>query len=159
MIGARHRCMTSPGSGKDLSCRYNEPRSSSTRPTSRRESAFWADLLGGTVEADDDWHSIQVDGEARLAIQLAPDHVPPDWPAGLPQQIHLDLHVQDIKASHDEVMALGASLLKTVGPLRPRRLPGVRRPRRTSLLPLLGLTRQEVVAVAVVGRPLSSFCV
>jgi predicted enzyme related to lactoylglutathione lyase len=78
-----------------------------------RESAFWADLLGGTVEADDDWHSIQVDGEARLAIQLAPDHVPPDWPAGLPQQIHLDLHVDDIKASHDEVMALGASLLKT----------------------------------------------
>jgi predicted enzyme related to lactoylglutathione lyase len=78
-----------------------------------RESAFWADLLGGTVEADDDWHSIQVDGESRMAIQLAPDHVPPDWPAGLPQQIHLDLHVDDIKASHDEVMALGATLLKT----------------------------------------------
>jgi hypothetical protein len=78
-----------------------------------KESSFWADVLGGTVEADDDWHSINVDGEARLAIQLAPDHVAPDWPAGLPQQIHLDLFVDDIKVAHGEVMALGASLLKT----------------------------------------------
>ncbi len=29
------------------------------------ESTFWAALLGGTVVADDDWHSILVDGEWR----------------------------------------------------------------------------------------------
>jgi hypothetical protein len=77
------------------------------------ESSFWAALLGGSVEADDDWHSIYVDGEARLAIQLAPEHVPPDWPAGLPQQLHLDLHVDDIRVAHDEAMGLGAALLKS----------------------------------------------
>jgi hypothetical protein len=31
------------------------------------ESAFWAGLLGGTVYADDDWHSVTVDGESQIA--------------------------------------------------------------------------------------------
>jgi catechol 2,3-dioxygenase-like lactoylglutathione lyase family enzyme len=77
------------------------------------ESAFWAGLLGGTVDAEDDWHMVLVDGEPRVGVQLAPNHVPPDWPHGTPQQqIHLDLWVNDIKAAHDEVMSLGAKLLK-----------------------------------------------
>lgn len=76
------------------------------------ESTFWANLLGGTVEADDDWHTIRVDGQARMGVQLAPDHVPPEWPEGTPQQIHLDLYVDDLEAAHDEVMSLGAKLLK-----------------------------------------------
>jgi hypothetical protein len=76
------------------------------------ESAFWAGLLGGTVVADDDWHSILVDGDWRLSVQLAPDHRQPDWPDGTPQQIHLDLFVEDIAGAHDEAMALGARLLK-----------------------------------------------
>lgn len=76
------------------------------------ESAFWAGLIGGTVEAEDDWHMIYADGEARLGVQLAPDHVRPEWPDGVPQQIHLDLYVDDIKAAHDEAVALGARLLQ-----------------------------------------------
>ena len=43
-------------------------------------SSFWAGLLGGTVEADDDWHTVYVDGEPRIGVQLAPNHVPPEWP-------------------------------------------------------------------------------
>lgn len=81
-------------------------------PDMAAESSFWAALLGGRVEADDDWHSIVVDGQSQLAVQLAPDHVPPDWPDGTPQQIHLDLHVDDLASSHEEVMSLGARLLK-----------------------------------------------
>lgn len=77
------------------------------------ESAFWAGLLGGTVEADDDWHTLSVDGEVRMGFQLAPNHVPPDWPDGMPpQQIHLDLYVDDIRTAHEEATALGARLLK-----------------------------------------------
>jgi predicted enzyme related to lactoylglutathione lyase len=75
-------------------------------------SSFWSALVGGTVEADDDWHTIYVDGQPRLAVQLAPDHVPPQWPDGVPQQVHLDLHVEDVAAAHEEAMALGAKLLK-----------------------------------------------
>jgi catechol 2,3-dioxygenase-like lactoylglutathione lyase family enzyme len=77
------------------------------------ESSFWAGMLGGTVRADeDDWHNVVVDGEWRLGIQLAPDHVQPEWPDGTPQQIHLDLWVDDLPAAHEEALALGARLLK-----------------------------------------------
>lgn len=75
-------------------------------------SSFWAGLLGGTVEADDDWHTIYVDGEPRMGVQLAPNHVPPEWPDGAPQQIHVDLYVEDLAVAHEETMGLGASLLK-----------------------------------------------
>jgi catechol 2,3-dioxygenase-like lactoylglutathione lyase family enzyme len=77
------------------------------------ESSFWAGLLGGEVVAEDDWHSVVVDGEWRLGIQRAPNHVPPQWPDGMQQQqIHLDLHVEDLQRAHEEVMALGARLLQ-----------------------------------------------
>lgn len=76
------------------------------------ESSFWAGLLGGTVAADDDWHMLLVDGEPRVAVQLSPNHVPPEWPDGNPQQIHLDLWVDDIDASHREALSLGATLLR-----------------------------------------------
>jgi predicted enzyme related to lactoylglutathione lyase len=77
------------------------------------ESEFWAQVLGGTVDADDDWHSVIVDGESRVGVQLAPDHVAPQWPGGSPkQQIHLDLWVEDITSAHDEVISLGAKLLQ-----------------------------------------------
>jgi predicted enzyme related to lactoylglutathione lyase len=76
------------------------------------ESSFWAGLLGGTVDAEDDWHMISADGKPRMGVQLAPDHVAPEWPDGTPQQIHLDLWVDDFEAAHKEVMSLGAKLLK-----------------------------------------------
>lgn len=78
------------------------------------ESSFWAGVLGGVVESDehDDWHMIVVDGEPRMGIQLAPDHVRPVWPDGEPQQIHLDLWVEDIATAHAEVLALGATVLQ-----------------------------------------------
>lgn len=76
------------------------------------ESSFWAAVLGGTVQKDDDWHSLSVDGEYRMAFQLAPDHVRPDWPDGEPQQAHLDLYVDDIASAHDEAVELGATLLR-----------------------------------------------
>ena len=77
------------------------------------ESAFWARLLAGTVLRSDDWHTIVVEGLPRYAVQLAPDHVAPDWPDGQPeQQIHLDLHVVDVEAAHAHAIACGARLLR-----------------------------------------------
>ena len=73
------------------------------------ESSFWAAVLDGSVDADDDWHRVVVDGTSRVAVQLAPDHVPPDWPDGTPpQQIHVDLWVEDFPSAHERVLALGA---------------------------------------------------
>lgn len=76
------------------------------------ESAFWAGMFDGTVELREDWHNVIVDGLPRVAVQHAPNHVPPDWPDGNPQQIHLDLWVEDFDAAHEHVMSLGARLLK-----------------------------------------------
>lgn len=81
------------------------------------ESTFWAGVLGGTVEAEDDWHMVSVDGDPRLGFQLAPDHVRPDWPDGQPQQLHLDLYVEDLAEAHAQVMALGATLLRAADDL------------------------------------------
>ena len=50
-------------------------------------------------------------GKRQLGVQLAPDHVQPQWPEGTPQQIHLDLYVDDIKSAHDEAVRLGAKVL------------------------------------------------
>ena len=79
-----------------------------------RESSFWAAVLGGTILADTDWHSIRVYGQPRMAVQLAPNHVPPDWPDGSPQQIHVDLWVDEVEPAEAEVLSLGARLLRAV---------------------------------------------
>ncbi len=77
------------------------------------ESSFWAGLLSGEVHRDDDWHSIVVDGEWVLGVQRAPDHVPPEWPSGRQQQqVHLDLHVDDLAAAERLAAGLGARRLQ-----------------------------------------------
>lgn len=80
------------------------------------ESSFWAGLLGGTVVEDGTrWRNIWVDGEWQLGVQLAPDHVQPEWPDGTPQQVHFDFYVvgtEGLDAAHDEVIGLGGRLLK-----------------------------------------------
>ena len=82
-------------------------------PDLHAESSFWAGLLDGTVDAEDDWHSVSVDGEWRLGFQLAPDHVAPIWPDGpQQQQIHLDVWVDDLAEAHDRAISLGATLLR-----------------------------------------------
>lgn len=77
-------------------------------------SAFWAALLDGRVWKDDEegWHSVLVDDKQVIGVQRAPNHTPPEWPHGTQQQIHLDLHVDDLAAAHEEAVALGARLLQ-----------------------------------------------
>jgi predicted enzyme related to lactoylglutathione lyase len=84
-------------------------------PDMASEAAFWAGVIGGRVvdDDDDDWlNVVDANGDWFIGVQLAPNLTPPDWPDGTPQQIHLDLHVDDLASAHDEVMALGARLLK-----------------------------------------------
>ncbi|HSN10705.1 MAG TPA: VOC family protein [Propionibacteriaceae bacterium] len=77
------------------------------------ESTFWAAMYGGTVEKDWDWHDVRVDGRTVLGIQLAPNHVRPQWPGGdQQQQLHLDLHVADIVAADAEARGFGAEVVQ-----------------------------------------------
>ena len=78
------------------------------------ESTFWAGMFGGLVFRDDRFHSVtDASGQWCVGVQLAPDHVPPGWPDGAPQQVHLDLHVEDPRAAHDVAIGLGARLLQS----------------------------------------------
>lgn len=76
------------------------------------ESAFWAGMLDGRVFPDDDFHNVfDADDRWAMGVQRAPNHVPPEWPDGNPQQVHLDLHVDDPDAAHAKAIDLGARLL------------------------------------------------
>ncbi len=78
------------------------------------ESRFWARLLDGEVDdSENDWHNVIIEGEWQISVQLAPDHVAPDWPDGSPeQQVHLDFWVDDIDAWHEKATRLGAEFLQ-----------------------------------------------
>jgi hypothetical protein len=80
----------------------------------RAESAFWAGMLDGHVFDDEAFHCvIDAAGEWRIGVQLAPNHVPPAWPDGEPpQQVHVDLHVEDPKQAHQQAVTLGARVLR-----------------------------------------------
>lgn len=85
-------------------------------PDPRALAAFYAGILGGTVEDEDggDWVDLKLPGGRTLAFQEAPGHVPPQWPApGGSQQFHLDLTVTDLDAAEKGVLALGATPLDT----------------------------------------------
>jgi len=75
---------------------------------------FYADLLGQEIadDGDDSWQSLRGDGSGvSLAFQRATDYVAPNWPQGQPQQLHLDLTVDDLVTAHRQAVALGATPL------------------------------------------------
>ena len=83
-------------------------------PDIRRLAGFYA-ALGGWTEsyADEDWITLTTGDGWRVAAQLSPDHVPPQWPdAEHPQQAHLDLRVPDLDAGTEKAVELGATLLR-----------------------------------------------
>ena len=80
---------------------------------------FYASIVGGAVNqpdprwgVDDDWATLHTAGGMVLAFQRVADHQPPQWPdPARPQQVHLDLEVEDLDDAQQKVMDLGASLL------------------------------------------------
>ncbi len=81
---------------------------------------FYAALLGGEIDRPDPRWSVgdafatlHTDSGFVLAFQRADEHRPPRWPdPAHPQQFHLDLDVPDLDAAQEEVLALGATLLR-----------------------------------------------
>ncbi|MGV9939499.1 VOC family protein [Streptomyces sp. NPDC003401] len=82
-------------------------------------SGFYQSLLGGTVNQPDprwslgdDWTTLHTDGGLVLAFQCVDEYQPPRWPdPAHPQQFHLDLGVEDLDQSQEDVLRLGATLL------------------------------------------------
>jgi catechol 2,3-dioxygenase-like lactoylglutathione lyase family enzyme len=77
-------------------------------------AAFYSELLGQPVTyRSDDWVVVAASDRASgLAFQLAADHQRPTWPdPAVPQQVHLDIMVDDVADSGPRVLALGARSL------------------------------------------------
>lgn len=85
-------------------------------PDPRALAAFYAAVLGMRINEDsDDWVVIGTEpGQRQLAFQRVAHYRAPDWPESQhPQQLHLDIRVDDADTAEHQVIALGA-----------RRLPG-----------------------------------
>jgi catechol 2,3-dioxygenase-like lactoylglutathione lyase family enzyme len=81
-------------------------------------AAFYSELIGLLVTyTSEDFVVVAVsDRTAGLAFQLAPEHQPPTWPDdAVPQQIHLDIMVDDVDAAAERVLAIGARRLGSRG--------------------------------------------
>jgi len=77
-------------------------------------AGFYSDLLGLPVTyRSADWVVVSADETTSgLAFQRAPDYERPTWPGpGVPQQMHLDIMVEDPQAGGEQVLALGATKL------------------------------------------------
>jgi catechol 2,3-dioxygenase-like lactoylglutathione lyase family enzyme len=77
-------------------------------------ATFYAELLGQPITyRSDDFVVVSADDTTSgLAFQLAPDHQPPTWPdPARPQQMHLDVMVEDVAAAGPRVLTLGATRL------------------------------------------------
>ena len=80
-------------------------------PEPRELAAFYAELLGMQVTHDSpDWVTIgSGPGVRQVAFQRASPWRPPRWPdPEHPQQLHLDVRVDDVDAAERQVLALGA---------------------------------------------------
>ena len=83
-------------------------------PDPLRLATFYAELLGSEITyRSEDWVVVSTSSQASgLAFQLAPDHRSPRWPnPENPQQVHLDIMVEDVAAAVPRVLALGATAL------------------------------------------------
>lgn len=75
-----------------------------------RLAEFYTALLGWRIEeTEEDWITIGGDSGTKIAFQLAMNHKPPTWPDNaVPQQFHLDLHVDDLEEAVAFAESIGA---------------------------------------------------
>jgi catechol-2,3-dioxygenase len=79
-------------------------------PSARELAAFYAEITGGRVTAENDaWASIDGPG-GRIDFQTVPLYTPPTWPDPTSSiQMHLDFYVEDRAAAEARVLAAGAT--------------------------------------------------
>jgi predicted enzyme related to lactoylglutathione lyase len=76
----------------------------------RRLAQFYSALLDWPVEKDDaDWSSIRADYGDSIQFQRVDPFTPPQWPGQeRPQQMHIDVTVEDLDEAEAAVLELGA---------------------------------------------------
>jgi predicted enzyme related to lactoylglutathione lyase len=79
-------------------------------PDAGELARFYGALLDWKVQESEGWADIRsADGQC-ISFQQVEDYSPPDWPGQrLPQQMHLDLIVDDLDEGERAVLELGAT--------------------------------------------------
>src|SRR5512144_77800 len=73
-------------------------------------AAFYGALLDWKVDVSSDWAEIRADYGHCISFQQVDAYTPPEWPGQeVPQQMHLDVIVEDLDAAEAAVLALGAT--------------------------------------------------
>jgi hypothetical protein len=73
-------------------------------------ATFYGTLLDWKVDTSDGWADIRADNGNCISFQQVNDFQPPDWPAQEhPQQMHLDVIVDDLDEGEKAVLGIGAT--------------------------------------------------
>jgi Glyoxalase-like domain len=71
---------------------------------------FYATLLDWTPEVSPDWAEIRADYGQVICFQQVADYTAPKWPTQeIPQQMHVDVLVDDLDEAEAAVLKLGAT--------------------------------------------------
>ena len=71
---------------------------------------FYGAMLDWKVEVTDDWAHARADYGDSLGFQKVDHYTPPQWPGqDIPQQMHIDVAVDDLDAGEAAVLELGAT--------------------------------------------------
>jgi hypothetical protein len=73
-------------------------------------ATFYGEMLDWKIEISAGWAEIRAEYGQCICFQQVADYAPPKWPAQeIPQQMHLDVIVDDLDAAGAAVLALGAT--------------------------------------------------
>jgi hypothetical protein len=80
-------------------------------PDARALANFYSALLDWEVKGDGEWAEIRpADGSTCISFQQVTDFRAPRWPGQeVPQQMHLDVVVEDLDAAEQPTIDLGAT--------------------------------------------------
>jgi predicted enzyme related to lactoylglutathione lyase len=71
---------------------------------------FYGTMLDWKTDVSDDWAEVRADYGQSISFQPVADYRPPVWPGqDVPQQMHLDVVVDDLDSAEAEVLELGAT--------------------------------------------------
>ena len=73
-------------------------------------ATFYGTMLGWKADISADWADIRAESGQCISFQPVADYTPPAWPdQEVPQQMHLDVIVDDLDAGEAAVLELGAT--------------------------------------------------
>ena len=79
-------------------------------PDAAAAASFYAALLDWNAEISPNWADVRAEYGQCISFQQVADYTPPRWPGQqVPQQMHLDVIVDDLDAAETAVLELGAT--------------------------------------------------